>query len=128
MYSKPGSPGRLLKTLGTLTVRKMGLDEPPRAADHIAAFEFVVSPVSLDPSRPQAEEEPARTYLARIPTYRGGKAPGQFGRVIHRRASYDVRSIMMASDGDPPATRTARFIVMFRAVQRVTAIFLAKGA
>src|SRR5437667_6035767 len=57
--------------------------EPARAAHDIATLEFVVAPVGLDPSRPHAEEEPAMTDLAWIPTDGAGKAAGQFGRVFY---------------------------------------------
>src|SRR2546429_8995826 len=57
--------------------------EPPGAAHDITPLELVVSAVGLDSSRSQAEEEPAMTDLAWIPTDGAGKAPGQFGRAVY---------------------------------------------
>src|SRR5437879_7909558 len=56
--------------------------EPPRVAHDITPVELVVSAVGLDSSRTHAEEEPAMTDLAWIPTDGAGKTAGQFGRVF----------------------------------------------
>src|SRR5437763_14836537 len=56
--------------------------EPPRVAHDITPVELVVAAVGLDSSRTHAEEEPAMTDLAWIPTDGADKAAGQCGRVF----------------------------------------------